>query len=83
MNSEPRLEGLMVGQTQRAVLARNFANIRDGDEQFYKNSIKDAELLSLIERTTFGDVIRRNSDLPASLDDIQGNVFFVHKERLP
>ncbi|KAL9179828.1 hypothetical protein ACHAXT_007798 [Thalassiosira profunda] len=27
----------------------NFANIRDGDEHFYKNSIRDAELLSLIE----------------------------------
>jgi len=77
MNSEPRLEGLMVGPTQRAILARNFANIRDGDVHYYKNSLRDAELLGAIEATTFADVIRRNSDSPNSLDDIRGNVFFV------
>ena len=60
------------------VLARNFANIRDGDEYFYKNSIKDPELFELIEGTAFADVIRRNSDSPDSLNDLPDNVFFVH-----
>ena len=77
MNAEPRIEGLMVGPTQRAILARNFANIRDGDAHYYKNSIRDPGLLASIEATTFADVIRRNSDSPNSLDDIRGNVFFV------
>jgi peroxidase len=83
MNSEPRIDGLMVGETQRAVLARNFANIRDGDPNFYKNSITDDKLLEMIEGTTFADVIRRNSDQPGSLDDVRDDVFFVQaKERL-
>jgi hypothetical protein len=77
MNAEPKEEGLMVGPTQRAILARNFANIRDGDAYYYRNSLRDPELLAAIEATTFADVIRRNSDLPDSLDDIRGNVFFV------
>ncbi|KAL3811682.1 hypothetical protein ACHAXA_010321 [Cyclostephanos tholiformis] len=77
MNAEPRVEGLMVGPTQRAILARNFANIRDGDAYFYRNLLRDPELLRAIEATTFADVIRRNSDSPHSLDDIRGNVFFV------
>lgn len=76
MNSEPRIDGLMVGETQRAVLARNFASIRDGDPNFYMNSITDNELLDIIESTTFADVIRRNSDNPSSLDDIRDDVFF-------
>jgi hypothetical protein len=76
MNSEPRIDGLMVGETQRAVLARNFANIRDGDPNFYKNSVKDQEFLDMIDGTTFADVIRRNSDQPGSLDDVRDDVFF-------
>ncbi|KAL7479471.1 hypothetical protein ACHAW6_005196 [Cyclotella cf. meneghiniana] len=83
MNSEPRVEGLMLGKTQRAVLARNFANIRDGDVNFYKNSMKNSELLALIETTTLADVIRRNSDNPGSLDDVRNNIFFLrNKETL-
>ena len=77
MNSEPRIDGLMVGETQRAVLARNFANIRDGDPNFYKHSIHDEKLLDMIESTTFADIIRRNSDQPGSLDDVRDDVFFV------
>mmetsp|Transcript_16400 Transcript_16400/g.39240 ORF Transcript_16400/g.39240 Transcript_16400/m.39240 type:complete len:586 (-) Transcript_16400:73-1830(-) len=80
MNSEPRIEGLMVGPTQRSVLIRNFAHIRDGDAYFYKNSIQDTELLELIEATSFADVIKRNSDFPNSLEDIHENVFFVPTE---
>ena len=76
MNSEPRIDGLMVGETQRTILARNFASIRDGDPNFYKNSITDTELLGIIESTTFADVIRRNSDQPGSLDDVRDNLFF-------
>ena len=79
MNSEPRIDGLMVGETQRAILARNFANIRDGDPNFYKHSIKDNKLLDIIESTTFADVIRRNSDKPGSLDDVRDDVFFISK----
>jgi hypothetical protein len=77
MNSEPRIDGLMVGETQRAVMARNFANIRDGDPNFYKN-VGDPELLALIESTTLADVIRRNSDQLGSLDDVRDDVFFFH-----
>lgn len=79
MNAEPRIDGLMVGETQQQVLARNFAAIRDGDVNFYKNSITDPDLLALIEETTLADVIRRNSDAPNSLDDISSNVFFVQQ----
>jgi hypothetical protein len=77
MNSEPRLDGLMVGETQRTVLARNFANIRDGDPHFYKNSITDDNLLGMIESTKFADIIRRNSDRPGSLNDVRDDVFFL------
>ncbi|KAL3790295.1 hypothetical protein HJC23_002921 [Cyclotella cryptica] len=80
MNSEPRLEGLMLGETQRVVLARNFANIRDGDVNFYKNSITDPELLALIEGTTLADVIRRNSDNPGSLDDVRDEIFILRNK---
>eukprot|EP00956_Cyclotella_meneghiniana_P038722 scaffold158922_cov32-Cyclotella_meneghiniana.AAC.3 len=76
MNSEPRIDGLMVGETQRTVLARNFVSIRDGDPNFYKNLITDPGLLDMIENTTFADVIRRNSDHPGSLDDVRDSVFF-------
>ena len=77
MNSEPRVDGLMLGETQRAVLARNFANIRDGDVNFYKNSITDSELLALIEATTLADVIRRNADSPGSLNNVGDDIFFL------
>ena len=77
MNSEPQIDGLMVGETQRAVMARNFANIRDGDPNFYKN-VGDLELLALIESTTLADVVRRNSDQLGSLDDVRDDVFFFH-----
>ncbi len=70
IQAEPRVEGSMVGPTQHTVLAKNFVNIRDGDEHYYK-------MLKLIEGTTLVDVIRRNSDVPGSLDDVLDGVFFV------
>jgi hypothetical protein len=66
-----------LGELQRAIWAREFSRLRDGDRFFYGNDPG----LSLIRnqfgidfRSNLGDIIARNSDIPRA--DLPRNVFF-------
>ncbi|ELS02752.1 heme peroxidase family protein,putative calcium-binding protein [Xenococcus sp. PCC 7305] len=68
--AEDHLAGAVVGETLKAVLVEQFVALRDGDRFFYQNSFSPQEI-SLIEQTTFADIIRRNTDTSI----IQDNAF--------
>jgi hypothetical protein len=84
MISEPHLPGSEMGELQTAIWARQFQALRDGDRFFYGND----QGLSTIKsqygidfHTTLGQVIARNTDLPAA--DINPDVFLVADDDLP
>jgi len=72
--SEDKLEGSAVGESMARILVDQFVRLRDGDRYFYLN---DASLsmddLALIESTTLGDLLMRNTDITW----LQDNVFIM------
>jgi len=84
MVSEPHLAGSEMGELQTAMWVKQFTAFRDGDRFFYGNdqglsTIKSTYGIDF--HTTLGQVIARNSDLPAA--DINSNVFLVPDDDLP
>jgi Cellulose binding domain/Animal haem peroxidase len=84
MIAEPHVAGSEFGELQRAIWARQFQALRDGDRFFYGNDMG----LSWIRgqygidfHTTLAQVIARNTDTPAA--DINPNVFLVPDDDLP
>lgn len=61
-----------MGETFRSIIADQFVRLRDGDRFFFQNEQFDAKTTKLINDTTFGDILSRNTDTPA----LQENVFF-------
>lgn len=73
MLAEDHLEGSSLGPTASAVIAQQFAAIRDGDRFYYENTFSGRELRD-IQKTTLADVIERNTEI----DFARGqNVFFA------
>lgn len=58
--AEDHVRGAMLGETFRTVLRDQFLRLRNGDRYFYLDHFTGNELREL-ERTTLGDVIRRNT----------------------
>lgn len=78
MACEARLPDSELGELQAAMWSREFASLRDGDRFFYENNpalgfIRDT--FGVDFRTTLGDVIARNTDIPR--EQLAGNVFFA------
>ncbi|MGI9242702.1 MAG: peroxidase family protein, partial [Verrucomicrobiales bacterium] len=73
MLAEQHVEGAMVGETHRAVLADQFRRLRDGDRFWYQNYLK-AELAQVVEEQTLARIIRRNTGVG---DEIPEDVFRV------
>jgi hypothetical protein len=78
MACEARLPGSELGELQAAIWRREFASLRDGDRFFYENNpalvfIRDTYGIDF--RTTLGDVIARNTDIPR--EQLADNVFFA------
>ncbi|MEL6494200.1 MAG: peroxidase family protein [Cyanobacteria bacterium J06623_7] len=68
--AEEHLPGAPLGETFRAIIARQFSALRDGDRLYYENSFTPDEITS-IEATTLGKLIQRNTDTTI----VQDNVF--------
>ena len=52
----------MVGPTFQAVIAQQFENLRDGDQNFYLNQGFSPQLAQQIQSTTLSDLIVRDTD---------------------
>jgi hypothetical protein len=85
MVAEPHIAGSQFGELQRAIWAREFQRLRDGDRFFFGNQ---ATALNFIRNTygidyrrNLGDIIAANTDIPRS--ELAPNVFFVHGDVPP
>jgi len=73
--------GSEFGELQRAIWARQFLALRDGDRFFYRNDpylTRIRQLYRIDYRTNLGDVIARNTDIPR--EEMGANVFEVQGE---
>jgi hypothetical protein len=77
MLAEDHVAGADVGPTVQAILAKQFAALRDGDRFFYLNeSFTTAEKNIIAQGNTLAKVIKDNT----SITNLQSNVFFNHLE---
>jgi heme peroxidase len=67
--SEAHADGVMIGPTFQAIIARQFEDLRDGDRFWYQAQGFDKDTLSKIENTTLSDIIERNTDTKIMQDD--------------
>jgi hypothetical protein len=84
MLAEPHAAGTDMGELQRAIWAREFRNMRDGDRFFYGND----QGLSFIQSTygidfrkNLGDIISLNTGIDRA--ELAQNVFFVQGHVAP
>ncbi len=66
--AEAHVEGAMVGETVRAVLADQFTRLRDGDRFWYQNYLHP-NLRNLVERQSLAVIIRRNTGIGSEIQD--------------
>jgi hypothetical protein len=81
MVAEEHVPGSEFGELQRAIWARQFLALRDGDRFFYRNDpylSRIRQLYHIDYRTNLGDVIARNTDIPR--EELGANVFEVQGE---
>jgi hypothetical protein len=79
MVAEPHPVGSEFGDLQRAIWAKQFQAMRDGDRFFYAADPALATILSTYHidyRNTLAKVIAANTDI--GLDELPPNVFFAH-----
>ncbi len=75
--AEPHSSASDLGELQRAIWAREFTRLRDGDRFFYGNDPGLAEIRSrygIDFRRGLGDIIAQNAGIPRA--DLPPNVFF-------
>ena len=65
--------GSLVGPTFQAVIARQFRALRSGDRFYWQNQRFDRATNRMIQGTTLGAIIRRNTDTTT----VQPNVFIA------
>ncbi len=70
---DPAPGGSMVGPTFQAVIAQQFENLRDGDQNFFQNQGFSSQLMSQIQNTTLSDLITRDTNTSV----IQPNAFIA------
>lgn len=70
---ENPLPGSQLGQTEQAILAQQFENLRDGDRYFYENA-DPPSLVNQLNNTTLAQIIERNTDIT----NLQPNVFYFY-----
>jgi hypothetical protein len=77
MLAEDHLAGADVGPTIQAILAKQFAALRDGDRFFYLNESFTPEEVNIIQQgNTLAEVIQNNT----AISNLQDNVFFFQEE---
>ena len=73
--SEDTVPGALVGELIRTVLIEQFSALRNGDRFYFENQMSRPQA-DQIRRTRLSDIIRRNTDIGAELQD---NVFIVEQ----
>jgi peroxidase len=71
--AEKHLPNSSVGQTFTAIMVDQFKRLQSGDRSWYQN-VLPASAVSTIQKTTLGDIIRRNTQLT----NLQPDVFVLH-----
>ena len=71
--AEKHLPNSSVGQTFTAIILDQFKRLQSGDRYWYQN-VLPASAVSTIQKTTLGDIIRRNTQLT----NLQPDVFVLH-----
>ena len=71
--AEDHLAGSSLGQTEQAILAKQFESLRDGDRYFYENA-DPPSLVNQLNGTTLAQIIERNT----TITNLQPNVFFFY-----
>jgi peroxidase len=71
--AEPHARASLVGQTFQAIIARQFRALRAGDRFYWQNQPFDQATARMIEGTTLGKIILRNTDTTS----LQPNVFIA------
>ncbi len=69
--AENHLPGSSLGQTEQALLAQQFENLRNGDRFFYENA-DSPQLVNQLNNTTLAEIIERNT----TITNLQPDVFF-------
>jgi peroxidase len=82
--AENHARGSLVGPTFQAIIARQFRALRTGDRFYWQNQPFDRATARMIQGTTLGAIIKRNTDTTS----VQPNVFLAaasghRKNRLP
>lgn len=72
--AETATPGAMIGQTFGVIIAKQFADLRDGDRFWYQSQGFDQKALNEINSTHLSDIILRNSDTRY----IQSDVFMAY-----
>ncbi len=73
--AEKHAPGADVGPTFQAIIAKQFAALRDGDRFFWQNENFDPATQQTIAQTTLGDIIERNTGTAVE----QQNVFVAQQ----
>lgn len=60
--AEDHARGAMLGPTFKAIIAKQFANLRDGDRMWWQSQDFDPATVHQIQNTTLSDIIVRNTD---------------------
>lgn len=76
MLCETHEPGCAVGPTLKTILAEQFERLRDGDRFWFENDPDLAGMTQDIKETGLVDIIRRNSEIGAEMDETP---FFGHK----
>jgi len=69
--AERHVSGATVGPTFQAIIARQFAALRDGDRFFWLNQSFDSRTAAAIAQTTLATLVQRNANTP----NVSGNLF--------
>ncbi|MEM6377654.1 MAG: peroxidase family protein, partial [Bacteroidota bacterium] len=73
--AERRVPGSLFGETLLTILQRQFTALRDGDRFFYLNDpVLTDEEKEMITKTTFHDIIMRNTDITLMQDNVFGAI---------
>ncbi len=76
--AETAIGGSMVGPTFQAIIAKQFAVLRDGDPLYFQNQNFSPALMQQIKNTTLSDLIMRDTDTTI----IQQNAFVATERHL-
>jgi heme peroxidase len=76
--AEDHAPGAAVGPTFQAIIEDQFQRMRDGDAYWWQNQNLPQDIQNIVENTTLGDILARNTSTPA----LQQQVFIAAERHL-